>query len=292
MKLTGIIPPVPTPFTAGGELDLPALQALLEVLAPEVDGFLILGSNGEAVFLTEEERARVLAAAREAIPGNKPLLAGTGGEATGLVEERNAAAAAAGADSVLVLPPHYYGSRMTEQALEAHYRRLADRSPVPLLLYNVPANTTLSLSPALIARLARHENICGLKDSSGNIPALTDTMGRIPEGFTVMTGNAPTLLPALALGAAGGILAAANIAARSYGAIISAFRQGDLAAARELQLRLNPLAQAVTTGLGVPGLKAALRLRGRDAGLPRAPLLPATGDDVAALRLVLQQAGL
>ena len=272
ITLSGIIPPVPTPFTKTGDLDLDALQKLIRALEPSVDGFVILGSNGEAIYLSEEERRRVLESAREVIPKNKVMLAGTGGEATRLVEARNEEAAAVGADAALVLPPHYYKGAMTDGVLEKHYLTLADKSPLPLMLYNIPAATTLSLSPALIGMLSQHERIVGLKDSSGNIVALGEIMRRVPEDFTVLTGNAPTFVPALSLGAKGGILAVANVAARAYRGMLEDFRGGRLEAARAAQLRCNPLALAVTALYGVPGLKAALRAQRLSAGYPRAPL--------------------
>ena len=271
--LRGIIPPLPTPFSQAGEPDVPALQRLVEGLEPYVDGFLILGSNGEAVFLSEEERHAVLAAAREVIPREKPMIAGTGGETTRLVRSRNEVAAEIGADYTLVLAPHYYKSNMSDEVLWTHFERVADESPLPLMLYNIPAATTLSLSPTLIARLSEHPNIVGLKDSSGNVGALTETMRLAPEDFTVLTGNAPTLLAALSLGAKGGILAVANVAAEAYGQIVQHVERGEVEQARRLQLRMNPLALAVTSRYGVPGLKAVLRLQGRSAGYPRAPLL-------------------
>lgn len=287
LTLQGIIPPVPTPFTRDGELDTAALQRLLRQLEPEVDGFLILGSNGEAAFLSEAERQRVFEAAREVIPAHKPMLVGTGAEATRLVVARNRDAHAVGADAALVLPPHYYVGAMNEGVLEQHYRTLADASPLPVMLYNFPAVTTLALGPGLIARLAEHENIVGMKDSSGNIAALTETLRRVPTAFQVMTGSASTFLAALALGVRGGILAVANVAAPSYRALFDAFGRGDLETARALQFSLNPLAQAVTTRYGIPGLKAAMRLQGRDAGYPRAPLEELV--DVSELEPLLRQ---
>ncbi len=290
MTLQGILPPIPTPFTRTGDLDLPGLVGLIKALEPFVDGFLVLGSNGEAAYLSEDERVSVLEAAREAIPTSKPMLVGTGGEATQQVEARNKVAAEIGADAVLVLPPHYYLGAMSETVLRTHYLRLADRSPLPLLLYNVPAATTLRLSPPLIAELAAHDNIVGFKDSSGNILALGETIRQLPEGFTVLTGNAPTLLPALSLGAQGGILAVANVAPRPYRELLKCFEAGELREARRLQLALNPLALAVTSRFGVAGLKAALRLKGIPAGYPRAPLLDVSSEITKDLKNLLAEA--
>ncbi len=281
--LRGVIPPVPTPFTESGELDVSALQNLIAALEPRVDGFLILGSNGEAVFLSEAERRTVLEAAREVIPKNKPMIAGTGGETTRLVQKRNEVAAEVGADYVLVLAPHYYKGNMSEQVLQTHFERVANESPLPLMLYNIPAATTLSLPPSLIATLAKHETIIGLKDSSGNVGALTEIMRLVPENFVVFTGNAPTLLAALSLGARGGILAVANVAAEEYGQIVAHFGRGEIEQARALQLNMNPLALAVTSRYGVPGLKAVLRMQGHEAGYPRAPLLDVSEEVVREL---------
>ena len=186
------------------------------------------------------------------------MLVGTGGETTRLVIERNAEAADSGADFVLIVAPFYFKGAMTDAVLETHYARVADESPLPVLLYNIPQVTGFALSPALIAKLARHENIVGMKDSSGNVMALTETFRQVPDGFTVLTGSAPTLLPALSLGAQGGILAVANVAAQGYKKILACFQEGNLPEARRLQLALNPLALAVTGKYGVPGLKAAL----------------------------------
>jgi 4-hydroxy-2-oxoglutarate aldolase len=286
LTLQGIIPPVPTPFTEQGEVDTSALQALLQQLEPNVDGFLILGSNGEAAFLSEAERRQVFEAAREVIPSGKPMLVGTGGEATRLVAARNQEAFEIGADAALVLPPHYYVNAMTEGVLKTHYQTLAEQSPLPLMLYNFPAVTTLAFSPGLIAELAQHENIVGMKDSSGNVAALTETLRQVPADFQVMTGSASTFLAALSLGVRGGILAVANVAARPYRQLYDAFHAGDLETARALQLSFNPLAQAVTTRFGIPGLKAAMRLQGLSAGLPRAPLTELS--DTSALEPLLQ----
>jgi 4-hydroxy-2-oxoglutarate aldolase len=286
-EIRGILPPVPTPFAPDGSFAPDAFTRLLRALEPEVDGFLVLGSNGEAAFLDESERRTVLETARAAIPPESPMLVGTGGESTRLVAARNREARDIGADAVLVLPPAYYKSEMTDAVLAAHFGAVADESPLPVWLYNIPQATTLSLSPALVATLARHPNIAGLKDSSGNVGALTEILRQVPEDFVVLSGNAPTLLPALSLGAKGGILAVANVAAAAYRQLLAHFQAGEMAAAQALQLRYNPLALAVTAGYGVPGLKAALALQGRDAGVPRAPLRPLGDEGVAQLRGLL-----
>lgn len=273
LMFTGIIPPVVTPFTKSGKLDLSALQETIRWLGPQVDGFLILGSNGEVPYLTEGERTRVLEAAREVVPAGKPFIAGTGGEATAQVIERSNLAAKIGADAVLVIAPFYNRGSMTPAVLETHFKAVADACPVPVYVYNIPQVSGIAHSPAWMASMARHPNIAGLKDSSGDIMTLTETARVVSADFNVLTGNAPTLLPALSVGAQGAILAAANVIPGIFGKLRSAFVERDLETALTLQRRSNALSYAVTRDFGVPGLKAAMRLRGVNGGYPRAPLL-------------------
>jgi 4-hydroxy-2-oxoglutarate aldolase len=285
---TGIIPPVVTPFTKSGELDLNALQSTIQWLEPQVDGFLILGSNGEVPYLTEAERTQVLEAAREAVPVGKPFIAGTGGEATAQVIERCNIAAKIGADAVLVIAPFYNRGSMTPSVLETHFRVVADACPVPVYVYNIPQVSGIAHSPAWMASVAQHPNIAGLKDSSGDIMALTETARVVDANFNVLTGNAPTLLPALSIGAQGAILAAANVIPSIFGKLRSAFVTGDLPAALTLQRRSNALSYAVTRDFGVPGLKAAMRLRGVSGGFPRAPLLDVDAATLTRLQGMLE----
>lgn len=272
MKLHGIIPPVVTPFTASGELDTDALQKVIAALEPDVDGFLILGSNGEVAYLSESERKRALEAAREAIPKVKPMIAGVVAEATAHAAQQARDAADIGADAVLVLSPHYYKASMTGDILEAHFRAIAQASPLPVYVYNIPQVSGIAHTPAWMAKVAGIPNIAGFKDSSGDTLNLTEMLRQAP-GMNGLTGNAPTLLPALSVGAAGGILAAANAIPAHFAALLRAWDAGDTARALELQRATNPMSFAVTSGYGVPGLKAVMRLQGKAAGFPRAPLM-------------------
>jgi 4-hydroxy-2-oxoglutarate aldolase len=284
----GLFPPVPTPFKKDGSLDLPALQNLLTWLLPNVDGFLILGSNGEAAYLDEDERKQVLAAAREAIPKDKIMIAGAGGEATAHVIERCRDASEAGADAALVLAPYYNRANMTPNVLETHFMVVANSSPLPVFVYNIPQVSGIAHSPAWFSRVGMHPNIVGVKDSSGDIMNFTEIARVTPEGFHLLTGNAPTLLPALSVGAQGAILAAGNVIPQVFQGIMQAFRAGDLNKALELQRLSNPLSYAVTRDYGVPGLKAALRLLDVSAGYPRAPLLDVDAEATAQLEKLLK----
>lgn len=286
---TGIIPPVVTPFSKSGELDLNALQATIQWLEPQVDGFLLLGSNGEVPYLSEAERAKVLEAAREVIPTGKPFIAGTGGEATAQVIERSSVAAKIGVDAVLVIAPFYNRGSMTPAVLETHFKAVADACPVPVYVYNIPQVSGIAHSPAWMATISQHPNIAGLKDSSGDIMTLTETARVVRADFNVLTGNAPTLLPGLSVGAQGAILAAANVIPGIFGKLRTAFMERDLETALMLQRRSNALSYAVTRDFGVPGLKAAMRVRGVSGGYPRAPLLDVDAATMKKLEVMLEE---
>ena len=275
MSLRGIVPPLVTPFLPDGSLDLAAFEANLESLSAfDLAGFLVLGSNGEAASLEEDEKLALVRAARRVAPG-RFLLVGTGMESTRATIALGRRVADAGADAVLVLTPHYYKSRMTAEALRRHFEAVADASPVPVYAYSVPAFTGLPWPPGLAPALAAHPNVAGMKESSGDVGLLSRIVASVPASFRVACGNAPVLYPALCAGAAAGVLAVANCAPRPTIALLRAFEAGDHARARRLQEALAPLASFVTAVHGVAALKLAMDLVGRRGGSVRAPLLPA-----------------
>lgn len=288
MKLTGIIPPVVTPFDLRGELDLSALKTFIRQLEPSVDGFLILGSNGETPYLEEHERTLVVEAARSVIPANIPMMVGTGGESTQATIHRSQLAQQQGANAVLVLAPFYNRASMTPQILDKHFRKVADSVSIPVYVYNIPQVTGITHSSHWLANIATHPNIAGMKDSSGDVMTLTETLRIVPQEFNVLTGNAPTLLPAMAVGAEGAILAAANVIPELLKQIMVSLEQGNLEAARTMQRKINPLAYAVTRDFGIAGLKAAARLRGYSAGYPRAPLEEVSAETTEILKKLLE----
>ena len=219
----------------------------------------------------------------------KPFIAGTGGESTAQVIERSSVAAKIGADAVLVIAPFYNRGSMTPAILETHFKAVADACTVPVYVYNIPQVSGIAHSPAWMANIAQHPNIAGLKDSSGDIMTLTETARVVNADFNVLTGNAPTLLPALSVGAQGAILAAANVIPGIFGKLRTAFMERDLETALTLQRRSNALSYAVTRDFGVPGLKAAMRLRGVNGGYPRAPLLDVDVATMTKLELMLEE---
>jgi 4-hydroxy-2-oxoglutarate aldolase len=291
--LDGILAPAATPFEANGDLLPAAFQANVRAhLAAGLSGIVVAGSSGEAPLLAEDERAVLLELARGEVPDDRWLVAGIGGESTRLTIARARVAAQRGADRVLVVAPHYFGAGvMTPEALRAHFLRVADASPVPLLLYNIPKFAHLVLEPALVHELARHGNIAGMKDSAGDLEKLAGYLGAQGPAFTVLTGHAPTLARAAAMGVRGAVLAVSLFAPALARDVLARALAGDAAGAADAQERLAPLGREVAGALGPAGIKAAMTLVGLDGGTPRAPLLPLSAEARERVARLLREAG-
>lgn len=292
--IAGIYPPVPTFFDEREDLDLATLREhLTRLKAAGIANIVALGSNGEAVHLAPDERRQVIATVRETMGPEAQVLAGVGEHSTRATLALAQLAAEAGADIALVLPPHHYRSRMDGFALRAHYLTLADASPLPVMIYNMPANAAgIDLDAETVVALSAHPNIIGLKDSSGNVAKMAQIVAEAREGFVVLAGSAGFLLPALAIGARGAIAALANIAPRECLRLMELWREGKLEEARTLQARLIPVNTAITSGYGVAGLKAALEFVAHYGGVPRRPLPPLNDGERVRLRGVLAEADL
>jgi 4-hydroxy-2-oxoglutarate aldolase len=275
MDLAGIYPPIATPFRED-EVDYAGLaHNVRRWMGTGLRGVLALGSNGEAASVDEDEAERVVATVREGVPRDRVLLVGTGRQSTRATIAATKRAARAGSDAVLVLTPFYFKAQMTPVALSEHYRAVADASPVPVLLYNFTNVTGLNLTSDTVAALSAHPNIVGLKDSNGDIGQVAGVVARVPAGFTVLVGSASTLHPALVVGAAGGIVAVANVVPEVCVKLYDLARAGKHDEARLLQRRLTPLANAVTAGYSIAGLKVAMEIAGYVGGGVRRPLRPA-----------------
>jgi len=291
--LAGVLPPVPTPFDARGEIHHRALSDNLERWNQyRLSGYVILGSNGETVYLTRDEKLAILETARKAIPTNKWMIAGTGCESTRATIELTCRAAAIGADAALIITPHFYGGKMTRAALTGHYFAVAEASPIPVLVYNVPKFTHIDLDSETVARMAKHPNIIGMKDSGGNVSKIADMVRRTERSFRILAGSGGFFYPALAVGAVGGIMAVANVAPQRSLDLYGLFRNGITSEAAELQRTIIPLNDAVTGSFGIAGLKAALDMLGYYGGPVRSPLRALDDGDRQALRMILQKGGI
>ncbi|MBN1177846.1 MAG: dihydrodipicolinate synthase family protein [Anaerolineae bacterium] len=293
ISLKGIFAPLPTPFDGRGDVALEALaQNVAHLNRYALAGYVVLGSNGEAGYVSWEEKAAVWRAARQAIPAGKLMIAGTGCESTRQTIALTRVAAEQGADAALVVTPHYYGGMMTSDALVAHYVQVAEAVPIPVILYVVPGFTHVDMSPVAIARAGEHPNVVGIKDTAGNVAKMADTVRLAGPEFQVLAGSAGFFFPGLAVGAVGGILALANVAPQMCLEMYEAFEAGRWTEAAELQRRALPLNAAVTTRFGIAGLKAALDMLGQRGGLVRSPLRDLDEAGRQELRTVLVEGGL
>jgi len=293
VRLCGVFPPIPTPFDSQGDVEFGKLKENLERWnAYDLDGYVVLGSNGEVVYLSTEEKVRVWEAARQAIPPDKAMIAGTGCESLRETLALTRAAAEVGADTALVVTPHYYGGKMTPTSLTRYYEALAGASPIPIVLYNVSKFTGVDMSAPLIAHLARHPNVIGAKDSGGNVAKLADVV-RLTEGtdFQMMAGSAGFFLAGLTLGAVGGVMALANVAPQQSIDMYRLFQAGRQEEAAALQRRMVPVTAAVAARFGIAGLKAALEMLGFYGGPVRLPLLDLDEGEREALRGILVEGG-
>jgi len=279
-QLRGILAPITTPFDgATGEVAPVHLrQNVMRLLEAGLDGIVVAGSTGESALLEPDEQRRMVAWVREVLPDRRWLLAGTGGESTRQAVALTRAAAAEGADGVLVRPPAYFSAGLTPASLADYYRAIADASPVPLLVYNIPKYTHLAIAAGLLQQLVAHSNIVGVKDSSGDAKNLAAYRDAAPH-WSVFVGSGSLLYQALELKCDGGILAVACFAAALAVQIYAAFRAGDRAGAGKLQERLGPLDKEVVGKFGPAGVKAAMDAVGLYGGPVRAPLAPVAAPD-------------
>lgn len=292
IDLHGIFPPITTPFI-DGRVAHDKLAANIEAWGKtELKGLVVLGSNGEYVYLSDQEKREVIETAVSSAPQDMLIIAGTGCESTRATIEMTNACAKRGAHLALVVTPHYYGGRMHAAALIKHFTDVADESAIPILLYNVPKFTHITLAADVVSELSQHPNIMGLKESSGNVNLLGQYLNHVGSDFNLMVGTAGVLFGGLSIGCVGGILALSNVAPQQCIRIYDHVRQGNFEAARQLQLQMLPVNNAVTATYGVPGLKAAMDMLGYFGGDPRLPLLPASEKERSEIKEILQRAEL
>ena len=292
LNLAGIFPPVPTPFENGHFAPKRLAENFARWRAAGLSGYLLLGSNGEAAYLSEAEKLEIVRVARREIPPEKKLLVGTGLEATDATQVLTRRVADLGADAALVITPGYYQQQMSQAALRRHYETIAENSPIPILLYNVPKFTNVNLAPEVVVQLAQHPNIIGMKDSAGNLAQLVELREKSPRDFQILIGSDAVFLAGLLHGMEGAILAIANIAPQECVALYHAARKKEWQEAQAFAQRLAPLGRVVVQTYAVPGLIAAMDDLGYFGGEPRPPLLASDQHTRDELRAVLRQAEL
>ena len=290
-NLKGVFCPVVTPFNRRGDVDEGYFRENLSRLSGiGLAGILVAGSTGEAPFLTESERLRLIEVAREIVKPPEILLAGTGLESTSATIKLSREAVARGADALLVLTPNYYKPRMDATGLLAHYRAVGAGVKRPVLIYSIPQFTGLEVDSATIAQLSRLPNVVGLKESSGKLDFVRAVLSKVRPGFRVLVGAPSIFYDALCDGAVGGVLGVANFVPSLCVGLYQAFLHRQPEEARELQQRLLPVGQKISLPYGVAGIKAALDACGYHGGIPRLPLLPASAQAKKQIAAALRQA--
>lgn len=275
MDLTGIFPAATTPFAADGSVSIARLREnLARYNRTRVKGYVLNGSTGESVLLRWEEIERVWEATKEAAAPGKILIAGTAAESTAETIEHTNRAASIGFHAALVRTPHYFKPQMTPDALVEFYLRVADGARIPILLYAVPIYTQLTLKASVVARVANHPNVIGMKDSSGDLAGVTEILHAVPNNFQMLVGAVSILHESLQRGAAGAILAVACAFPELCVEAYEASRAGDSAQAIAVQAKLVGAASLFGPKYGNAGLKYVMDCVGYYGGPPRPPLLP------------------
>ena len=288
--LKGIYTPIITPFKENGDIDYESMDYNLEKwIGTDLDGLVVLGSNGEFVFLSMEEKIELMTHVIKKVNKRKKIIVGTSCESTRETIKFSSIASRAGADAVLVLPPNYYKKAMNDEVLFNYFTDVANQIDIPLMIYNMPGNTGISMTSSVIARLSKHKNIIGIKDTSGDIVHIGEMLRDVDKDFTVFAGNAGYLLPALCIGAKGATLALANFLPEDCCKLVQLYNENKLDEATELQLRMIEINKMVTGVYGIPGLKVALEQKGYKGGYPRKPLLPLEKSKKEALLKVIEQ---
>lgn len=291
-KLYGIMPPIATPFLN----DEIAFDKLAENLSKwnktELSGYVVMGSNGESVFLTRDEKLKLIEAVKKNIPGEKLLIAGTGSDSVRDTISLTNDSAERGADYALILTPSFYKSEMKPAAYVKFFFAVADKTNIPVIIYNVPKFTGVDIEAETVAQLAKHPNIVGIKNSAENLRQTAELISLTGENFSTITGTGSVLYTSLTVGAVGGILALANIAPNECVKIQKLVEEGNHTEALKLQQRMLPVNKAITAKYGVAGLKAALDMLGYFGGEPRSPLSSLQKNEEENLKQILINAGL
>lgn len=289
MDVSGIFPALTTPFSSDGSISITDLKHNIQQYNKiGLAGYVVMGSTGESVLLSKSEMEAVLVAVKETASRDKKLIAGTGAESTAETIERTKRAAELGYDAALVKTPYYYKPVYKSEVYLQHYRRVADASPIPVLLYSVPQFTGVALEPPEVVALSEHPNIVGIKESSGNVQRVAEIIASVRPDFQVLVGSAATIYVSLAIGARGAILALGSALPDKCVELHELFRQGKHEKARELQEVILRASKLVVSELGIPGVKYAMDQRGLRGGLPRLPLLPLKDEQKKRVNALLE----
>jgi 4-hydroxy-2-oxoglutarate aldolase len=289
-KLSGIAAPISTPFV-NQEVSYDQLRSNMQQYSKTgLAGFFALGSNGESMFLTESEKLKVLEVVLQEKADHQIVMAGAGCESTQQTISFSNQVAEMGADFVSILTPSYFKKRLTDEAMIGYYTEVADAVPVPVIAYNAPGFTGMTLTPKVVEVISRHPNVIGMKDTSkGNMSTYLSAAG---NDFDILSGTVSTLFESMLLGAKGGVVSLANAFPAPCCELYEACKAVDLDKARRLHYMLIKLNKSVSGSFGVAGVKYASEVAGYHGGDPRKPLLPITAEGRQSIRIAIEEAGL
>ena len=287
--LNGIFVPHVTPFTRKGELDIKALRVCVRFwLENGVSGLVPCGSNGEAPYLSRQERMKVIKTVVDEVNGKFPVIAGTGSMSTKETIMLTRDAKDLGADAALIVTPFYF--KLTNREMHEHYRTILETVDLPIVIYNVPKFTGFSLEPALIYQLvSENEKVVGVKDSSGSIGAITEIIRLVGDKISVLAGTADVALPTFLLGGKGAVIAVANVFPKLCSRLYETFKNGRYEEARKLQKRISFVNEVLVKRHNqLSAIKEALRLQGLPSGYPRKPALPLSSEEKKDVQNLLE----
>ena len=289
-KLSGILAPICTPFVNQDVSIENVRDNMRKYRTTPLAGYFVLGSNGENKSLTEKEKLEILETVVSEKAEQQMVLAGAGFESTRQTIAFSKKVADLGADFVTIVTPSYFKKRLTDETMVRYFTDVADALPIPVVVYNAPGFTGMTVSAGVIGKISQHPNIAGMKDTSkGNMSSYLEAAG---EDFGVLSGTVSTLFESMALGAIGGVVSLANAFPDPCCQLFEKFVSGDMEGARELHYQLFRLNRAVSGSFGVAGVKYAMELGGFHGGDPRLPLLPITEEGKASVREAVKAAGL
>ncbi|MCL2205060.1 MAG: dihydrodipicolinate synthase family protein [Treponema sp.] len=291
LQFKGVIPPMITPFSENGDVDYKAFEFNMQKWnSDKIGAYLVLGSNSETTYLSEDEKLKLIEIAVKTAPAGRPVIVGSGSDSLRETIRLTNLAGKMGCSSALVLTPFYYAEQMTSESLIKYFSTVADNCDIPILLYNVPKFTHVNMKGDAVAELAKHPGIIGMKDSTGDVTQLGTFKKLVPDDFNLMVGTASSWFPALTLGVKAGIHALANCNPNECAAVQEAYESGDLKKAAEIYMHLLPLNTAVTATYSIAGLKYACTCQGYQGKTVRSPLLPITPEKTAAIDKIMKKA--
>lgn len=288
MNFGQILTAMVTPFDQNGEIDFPATKNLINYLiANGTDGIVVAGTTGESPTLTTEEKVELFKFVVNIVDGRVPVIAGTGSNNTKASIELTKQAENTGVNAIMLVVPYY--NKPSQEGLYQHFKTIAEATTLPIVLYNIPGRSVINMAVETIVRLAQIPNIVAIKDASGNLDAMSETISQTPEDFSVYTGEDSLTLPALAVGATGVISVASHIIGNEMQAMITKFRNGNTQDAAQDHRRLLPVFKGLFAAPNPSPVKAALNLKGIPVGGVRLPIIPLNNDELTTLQAVLKK---